>query len=504
MPSDLDAPISAPDTHETPEMLDTPERIRLVGGGAILLEPGGFRLIAPRGLKRSPLHAYDSIGHVYVTDRMFLIGTTRGLHSVRSRDFVDAENGPEKARQALLERVVAAPGGAQQMREIEGVDQLGERDGPSWMIWATVALCLLGTAFQLKDAALEDVGAFLPELFGRGEYWRAITAHFLHALTPTPGFLGVLLPVLPIHLAVNVAGMLVLGHLVERPMGSWRTAIVIAFSAIGTIIGILIAGHLNVVGSSGLVAGLAGAMLAMELHYARWMPSFWRLPRRLFITVIVMQFFVIDQIFSGYLAGGAHLGGFVGGYVSTWFLGRPSLEAIHPTPAQKLGSYSAAMLIVVGFVGAIPLARQDMGALERHGLRLMNTESAIYLIEYENAAAWLIATEGGASDQGLQVAVALANRAVANTRRLDPGVLDTLAEALFQTGDRLGAVFTIEEAIRLQPQEPYFFEQWRRFTGERDPNDRPPPPGMGVPREDPLGEDFEPWLVDPQAPRVTI
>jgi len=246
-------------------------------------------------------------------------------------------------------------------------------------------------------------------------------------------------------------------------------------------------------------------MLAMELHYSRWMPSFWRLPRRLFITVIVVQFFVIDQIFSGYLAGGAHLGGFVGGYLSTWFLGRPSLEALDPTPAQKLGSYSAAMLVVIGFVGAIPLARQDMGALERHGLRLMNTQSAIYLTDYENAAAWLIATEGGASEQGLEVAVALADRAVASTRRRNPNVLDTLAEALFQTGDQLGAVLTIEEAIRLQPREPYFFEQWRRFTGDRDPNDRPPPPpGLGVPGESPPGDDFEPRSIDPDEPRMTI
>jgi hypothetical protein len=55
--------------------------------------------------------------------------------------------------------------------------------------------------------------------------------------------------------------------------------------------------------------------------------------------------------------------------------------------------------------------------------------------------------------------------------------LDTLAEALFQSGDRLGALLMIEEAIRLQPREPYYHEQRRRFIGERDAADRPPPPG---------------------------
>jgi membrane associated rhomboid family serine protease len=502
MASDEGSPISP---QENPTESASNERIRLAHGGAILLETDGFRLIESRGLKRSPLHAYDSIGHVYVTDRLLLIGTRDGMLSVRSTDFVNGEDGPDQAKQALLGRVAAQPGGAAQMLEIEAVDQLGERSGPTWMIWATVAFCLLGTIFQLLDPNVKDVGAFLPELFHRGEYWRVITSHFIHALTPTPGFLRALLPsfsVLPIHLAVNVAGLLALGRLVERPMGSWRTAIIVAFSALGSVLGIILAGHLNVVGASGIVAGLAGAMLAMELHSGRWLPSFWRLPRRLFITVIVVQFLFIDQLFSGYLAGGAHLGGFFGGYASTWLLGRPSLEGLEPTSAQKIGALSAALLAVMGFVGAVPLARQQMPALERHGVRLMNTESAFYLYEYENAAAWLIATEGGATRQGLEVAVALADRAVVSTQRMHPGVLDTLAEALFQAGDPLGAVLTIEEAIRLQPNEPYFFEQWRRFTGDRAPDDRPPPPGIveEIPGQDPNRLP----ILDPEAPRITI
>ena len=485
------------------------ERIRLARGGAILLEPDGFRLIEPRGLKRSPLHNYESIAHLYQTDRVLLIGTTDGLLSVRSRDFTSGTAGSKAALQALRSRIFERPEGMQQLRDMEGVDRLGERDGPTWVIWTTVALCLLGMLLQLRDPSVRDVGSFLPELFGRGEYWRAITSHFVHALTPTPDFLRALLPgfsVLPIHLAVNVGGMLVLGYLVERPMGSWRTALIMSFSAVGTIIGILIAGHVNVVGSSGIVAGLAGSMLAMELHFSRWLPGFWRLPRRIFIVVIVVQFAVIDQLFAGLLAGGAHLGGFVGGYLSTWILGRPCLEALEPTPAQRLGVLAAALLAVMGLVGALPLARQDMAALERHGIRLLNSEQAFYLYEYENAAAWLIATEGSASSQGLQLAVALADRAVESTRRLHPDVLDTLAEALFQAGDPLGAVLTIEEAIRLQPREPYFFEQWRRFTGARDPADRPPPPGSSVlGDEPPVGERLDVLpILDPDAKRVTI
>lgn len=498
MDAESDLIDDAPDSHL---------RVRLAQGGAILFEPAGFRLIATRGLKRSPLRAYEAISHVYVTDRVFLIGTTAGLLSVRIRDFMDPIEGPVRARQELLGRVADRPDGIAHLEEIEAVDQLGNRNGPVWAIWATVALCLIGTAFQLADPLFQQVTAFMPELFGRGEYWRAITAHFIHDFSPVPQVLQPIfpsLPFIPFHLAINVGGLFVLGHLVERPLGSWRTALVITLSGAGTVLGIVLAGHVEVIGSSGLVAGLAGAMLALELHHPEALPAFWRLPRRLFITAIVLQFGVIDQLLSSYLAGGAHLGGFAGGYGAIRLLGSPSLEKLEPSTPLKFATVCAASLVAMGFVGVAPLARHDMGALERHAFRLLNAPNAVYLYRHDNAAAWLIATEGDASDQGLEMAVALADRAVETTGRIHPGVLDTLAETLFQSGDRLGALLTIEEAIRLQPTDPYFFEQRRRFTGERASEDRPPPPGSPAEDDRSFDDDFEGLPVQLDSPRVTI
>ena len=513
MSSDLEP--STPPNPPQPAESTSLKRFRLRGGGALSLEPEGFRLVPARGLKRSPLHAYESVSHVFASERVLLIGTTRELVTIRTPDFASSQDDPEStaaeraeaARLALLETIGAREHGLEQLEDLQEVDKLGEREGPAWIVLATVVLCLLGTAFQVHDPAVQDVGAFLPELFGRGEYWRAITANFLHELTPMPAILRSLLPsmpVVPIHLAVNVGGMFVLGHLVERPLGSWRTVLVLAVSGIGTIVGIMFAGHVNVVGSSGLVAGLAGSMLALEMHQSRWMPSFWRLPRRVFIAVILLQFLVLDQLFSSLLAGGAHLGGFAGGYVATYLLGRPSTQALVPTSSTKLAVYCTATLVLVGFIGALPLARRDMPALERHASRLLNTQGAFYLYEYDNAASWLIATEGGASPQGLELAIALADRAVANTGRSSPGVLDTLAEALYQSGDRLGAILTIEESIRLQPYEPYYREQRRRFTGERDPDDRPPPPGSSPPTDSTVEEEPSQLPFDLNAPQMTI
>jgi len=482
-------------------------RIRLARGGAILFEDAGFRLIEPRGLRRSPLHPYASLTHVCLAMRALLIGTTRGLLVVRSRDFVDPENGPILARDRLIARVAERPGGLDQLRAMAGVETLSHRKVRLWAVWATALLCLVGTGFQIHDPLIDQIGAFVPELFARGETWRGITAHFLHALPAEAGLLERFVPGargLPFHLAINVGGLLVLGPLVERPLGSWRSAVVLLLSGVGTVAGILLAGHREVIGASGLVAGLSGAILALELHYPEALPSDWRLPRRLFLVAVAVQFGIIDPLFRSYLAGGAHLGGFAGGYLAGWWLGEPALESQAVDLRLRLATLCGLASIAAGAAGIAPLARHDPAALERHAARLLDGPAAYHLFPHENAAAWLIATEADPTPESLELAVALADRAVETTERLHPGVLDTLAEALFQSGDRIGAILTIDEAINLDPREQYFVEQRRRFTGERAADDRPPQPGESGAPGPLFGRDADPAIFDPDAPYVTI
>jgi membrane associated rhomboid family serine protease len=432
---------------------------------------------------------------------------TSGLLKIRNRDFPDPEEGPKEVRRALLARLADRPDGQHWLEEMADVDRLGNRKAIGVVTWASVALCVLGTWFQLRDPMVEQIGAFIPDLFARGEYWRAVTAHFIHGLSPAPPLIRFMIgdsAGLPFHLAINVGGLIVLGNLVERPLGSWRTAIILACGGIGTMLGIILAGHYEVIGASGLVSAFAGAILAIELNYPASLPSYWRLPRRLFIAAVVLQFFVIDQLLSNYVAGGAHLGGFTGGFLAAWLLGRPSFESLMPTSRLRLWTYFAIAVLILGVLGALPLTRHDMGALERHAVRLLDTPERVNLYRHENAAAWFIATDGGASPLGLELAVALADRAVVSTGGMHPGILDTLAEALFQSGNLLGALLTIDEAIRLMPNEVYFMEQRRRFTGERPADDRPPPPGSGPDGEPPFDENFEIQPIDPDAPLLTI
>ena len=202
--------------------------------------------------------------------------------------------------------------------------------------------------------------------------------------------------------------------------------------------------------------------------------------------------------------GGAHLGGFAGGYLAAWWLGAAAVGPEAASRGLRFAAHAGLVSAAALSIGIVPLARHDPAALERHAARLLDTPIAPHLFLHENAAAWLLATEGYASPEGIEMAIELADRAVLTTDRMLPGVLDTLAEALFQSGDRFGALLTIEEAIRLAPEERYFVEQRRRFTGERAANDRPPQPGTRAPADTPFEWGDGAPLFDPDAPQLTL
>ena len=206
----------------------TKQRIRLIKGGGIILEPDGFRIIEARGIKRSQLLPYESLTHIAATQRALLVATTSGLSILRTSDFPDPETGPAEAKRALMDRLAERPDGDFCMERIASLEALSQQKSRNWAVWGVVALCLVGTLWQLRDSTVAQFGSFVAELFSRGEFWRGVTAHFLHGA-----------PTLPIHLAVNVGGLIALGHLVERPLGSAKTTIVFAFGGIGTILGSL-------------------------------------------------------------------------------------------------------------------------------------------------------------------------------------------------------------------------------------------------------------------------
>jgi membrane associated rhomboid family serine protease len=447
------------------------ERVLLRDGRWVGLFASGFTHPA-RGTQR--FTPYGELIHVAVGVRGLRLGTERGSFSLRRAAFSEPGGALALARQ-LHERVAALPDGEQWRARQAALD----RRQASW------ASPRVGLVLALVCVAFHVLASFFPSVEYAGEYWRAlalasepwrlVTTQLLHSGLP--------------HLALNALGLVVLGGLLERQIGTARTLLVSAGAAAGAMLGCVVAGYANVVGASGVVMGYAGALVALELRRPDLLPALLRLPRVLLVGAVVAEFVLLS--FVPNVAHGAHVGGLVGGAfaalatapggASSFAVGRALRSACAAALALTLGA-----LLAFGYVLLDP-----GGAAARRGARLLDDGSAPIVLL--NNDAWTIATSADPTEDELELALRLARRAVRATGRQDPNFLDTLAEVYFQLGRGEEAVATIERAIALAPGEPYFEEQRRRFAGERAADDRPEPPAElpeegAPPSDDP---DFE-------------
>ena len=428
------------------------------GLGQVALHATGFRHPHLRWPFGEQFTAYADLTQLQLGPRLLRIGTRRGIALLPRAHFAAAPDAPEALVRALRERVLREPGGAAQLARMAEVDEAARHPAPLHVTWIAALLCVgVFAAEAALGPAVHHAGFMSPQLAAGGEPWRVVTANFLHA-----GWL---------HLALNVLSLLVLGALVERPLGAARMVFVLGLSGLGAMATAWVAGYDQLVGASGLVAGLAGAALWLELRLPERLPTIWRIPRRIFIAAIVAQA-LLDHLLP-FIAGWAHVGGFVAGALATALCAGRQLRR-EPLPLAI--AVASALVVAIAAASLLSAARFLVApaAWEGHAERLLALERLPAPLM--NDAAWLIATRRSASPKALDDALELAERAVRATGHRDPNVLDTLAEAQFRHGDAAAAVETIGEAIALAPDESYFREQRRRFTGERAPEDRPSPP----------------------------
>jgi tetratricopeptide (TPR) repeat protein len=297
-----------------------------------------------------------------------------------------------------------------------------------------------------------------------------------------------------LHLTLNVICLLGLGLLAERALGSARVALLMAASAIGAMGGSYLAGYQWAVGASGIVAGLVGSLIWLELRRPEQLPALWRIPRQLFIAAVVGE--SVFLLFIPGIAHAAHLGGFLTGVLVTAALAPAELGPGRSPRWLVFAGGATALAVGVALLTAVwPLLTPGSPVAERRAAHLLSAEIEPHHL---NNVAWIIVTAPAPSPGLFDVALQLAERAVEETRRGDPNILDTLAEAYFVAGRREAAITTIDEAIYLAPAVGYFREQRRRFTGERESEDRPDPPAepwqQRPPQVSPLSPPEEPGI----------
>jgi len=204
---------------------------------------------------------------------------------------------------------------------------------------ATMALIAINAIVYMITAA-QGGGINLPggQLFSdwalqgaavsNGEWWRLVTAMFLHG--------GVL------HLAFNMFALYWLGNIIEQALGTPRFLLVYVVSGLAGSAGALwLSSALAVtVGASGAIFGMIGALLILEyLATGSLMGQ---------AMVLILVNMALTFAVPGISIGG-HLGGLVGGIVATYALMQfrfPPQRALGFAIAAGVGVASLALAYV--------------------------------------------------------------------------------------------------------------------------------------------------------------
>lgn len=250
-----------------------------------------------------------------------------------------------------------------------------------------MTFCLGGFAMQLLTGGaigsrlLQGAG-LVPPLVLTGEWWRLATALFLHN-----GW---------VHLLIDLAMLAVIGTAAERRFGGCRMLIIFGVAGIGAMGGLVtlyaegaIANY-GIVGASGAVMGLCGAMLGSAL-ISRRRGSAGAPNGGVWILLILLQF-ALDWPESRISFADHALGAAIGLLLGTVFSGAGAAPVKRPAPSiapargrmtrARAGLALATFLIAATASIALPLQRARAlhpEAQPSQGSRVLETARAVAL-----------------------------------------------------------------------------------------------------------------------------
>ena len=191
-----------------------------------------------------------------------------------------------------------------------------------------VAELIQGGGVYGTGSTIYEKGVLWAPFVANGDYWRLITAAFLHY--------G------PFHLLLNMLGLYWFGSLLEQRIGSGRFLLIYLVSGLAGSAGALVASPLNpTVGASGAIFGILGAGLVLEQQRDY---VFGGSALGVIIANLVLTFF-----WPGISIGG-HIGGLIGGAVSMFALTRFGRgHAVYGRP----GLLGLAGIVAVGVLSVV-------------------------------------------------------------------------------------------------------------------------------------------------------
>jgi len=227
---------------------------------------------------------------------------------------------------------------------------MDEAVGARWKPWVTYGLIGVNSAVFLFCLAI-GVSATSPDpvtmhhlggsskvaTLGMGEWWRVLTAAFLHY--------GV------IHLALNMYSLYALGGPVERLVGRPAYGAIYLVSALfGGVVSLLTMGGNSVsAGASGAVFGVMGALGAFLLvNRARVEPDVWK--REMTQLGIMLAVNLVYGFTNPRIDNGAHVGGLLAGAGATWLLARPMELGVRKKRAGLVAAGGVAVTVGLLFL----------------------------------------------------------------------------------------------------------------------------------------------------------
>jgi rhomboid protease GluP len=162
---------------------------------------------------------------------------------------------------------------------------------------------LASTQIVGEDLVL-DYGAKVNSLIAQGEYWRLLTAVFVHASV--------------LHFAFNGYALYILGRDVEAFNGSVRFSLVFLLAGLSGSVSSLVFNRFPSVGASGAIFGLIGALVVFLYRHRR---LFGERGRRNLQSIVIIALINLAFGLQGGIDNWAHLGGLVGGLALGWAIG---------------------------------------------------------------------------------------------------------------------------------------------------------------------------------------
>lgn len=160
---------------------------------------------------------------------------------------------------------------------------------------------MVGVGSQADLIGLIHSGAIVPDIPQTGQWWRLVTAMFLH--------IGLL------HLLFNGWALYQLGALFEMMFGTQRFLIVYVVAGIVASFASVLFTRSLAAGASGAIFGILGALIVAIRRSPRWRNESWTKG-----LVQQLLFWAGLNIFLGFSYPGidnaAHLGGFVTGMIA--------------------------------------------------------------------------------------------------------------------------------------------------------------------------------------------